>query len=83
MTRTHTPRVIALTMSTACTQKKPVGALSHAAPDHARSSATIALANRGQTTTLNTPASTSTHAENLEITRPSEHTPVSDHASIP
>lgn len=83
MTSTHTPSVIALTISTACTHRNDVGALSHAAPAQARSSATIARANRGHTTTLNTPASTSTHAENLEITRPSEHTPGSHHASIP
>ena len=83
MTRTHRPRVIALTMSTAWTHRNGVGALSHAAPSHARSSATIARANRGHTTTLNTPAATSTHAENLEITPPSEHTPGSHHASIP
>lgn len=70
MTSTHTPSVIAETMSTACTHRKPVGALCHAAPAHARSSATIARANRGHTTTLNTPASTRTHAENLETTGP-------------
>lgn len=70
MTSTHTPSVIAEPMSTACTHRKLVGALSHAAPDHARSSSTIALANRGQMTTLNTPAPINTHAENLETTGP-------------
>lgn len=70
MTRTHRPSVTADVMSTACTQKNDVGALLQASPSHARSSSTIAFANRGQTTTLNTPATTSSHAENLESTDP-------------
>ncbi len=70
MTSTHTPSVMAEPMSTACTHRNDVGALSHAAPDQARSSSTIAFANRGQIRTLNTPAATSTHAENLETTGP-------------
>lgn len=70
MTSTQMPSVIAVPMSTACTQKNDVGSLLQAAPTHARSSSTIALANLGQMTTLNTPATTSTHAENLEITEP-------------
>ncbi len=70
MTRTQIPSVIAVAMSTACTHRNDVGALLHASPDHARSSSTIAFANRGQMTTLNTPATTSTHAETLEITGP-------------
>ena len=70
MTSTHSPSVTAVVMSTACTQKNDVGALSHAAPSHARSSSTIAFANRGQMTPLNTPATTSNHAENLESTDP-------------
>ena len=70
MTSTQIPSVIAVAMSTACTHRNDVGALLHASPDHARSSSTIAFANRGQMTTLNTPATTSTHAETLEITGP-------------
>ncbi len=73
MTSTQTPRVMAVPMSAACTHRNDVGALSHAAPDQARSSATIARAKRGQMTTLNTPATTSTHAENLEITGSVHH----------
>jgi hypothetical protein len=70
MTRTQAPRVTAAVMSTACTQKNDVGALLHASPAQARSSSTIAFANRGQMTTLNTPATTSTHADTREITGP-------------
>lgn len=70
MTRTQTPSVTAVVMSTACTQRNAVGALPQASPDQARSSSTIAFANRGQMTTLNTPATTSTHAETLETTGP-------------
>ncbi len=70
MTSTQSPRVTAVPMSTACTQKNAVGALLQASPAHARSSSTIAFANRGQMTTLKTPATTSTHAETLEITGP-------------
>lgn len=63
-----------MTISTACTHRNDVGALLQASPDQARSSSTIALAKRGQMTTLNTPAATSSQAENLEITAPSHHT---------
>lgn len=70
MTSTQMPSVIAVAISTACTHRNDVGALLHASPDHARSSSTIAFANRGQMTTLNTPATTSAHAETLEITGP-------------
>lgn len=72
---TMTPKVIAVTINTACTQKKPVGSLAQALSPQARGSSTIALANRGQITTLNTPAATSNHAELFEITAPSHHTP--------
>lgn len=87
MTSTAIPNAIAEPMSTACTQKKDVGALLHASADHARSSATIVRANRGQITTLKTPAATSTQAENREITSPFEHTTPPpgrrDHARLP
>ncbi len=87
MTSTAIPNAMAEPMSTACTQKNDVGALPQASPDHARSSATIVRANRGQMTTLNTPAATSTQAENREITSPFEHTTPPpgrrDHARLP
>lgn len=83
MTSTAIPNAVAEPMSTACTQRNDVGALLHASPDQARSSATIVRANRGQITTLNTPAATSTQAENREITPPFEHTPRSPHARLP
>jgi len=73
MTNTIAPRVIAVAMSTACTQKKLVGALDQASPDQARSSATMARAKRGQMTMLNTPARMSDHADRLEITAPLQH----------
>lgn len=87
MTSTAIPNAIAEPTSTACTQKNDVGALPQASPDQARSSATIVRANRGQITTLNTPAATSTQAENREITTPFEHTSPPpgrrDHARLP
>ena len=55
---TPRPITIAVVMSTACTQKNAVGALCQCSPAHARSSSTMAFANRGQITTLNTPAAT-------------------------
>ena len=51
--------------STACTQKNAVGVLFQCSPSHARSSSTIALANRGQITTLNTPATMRNRAASL------------------
>ncbi len=61
---------MAVEISTACTQKNAVGALLQRSPLHARSSSTIALANLGQITTLNTPASTRNRAAAFEITPP-------------
>lgn len=55
----------AAVISTACTQKNGCGVLDHAAPAQARSSRTIASANRGHTTTLNTPAPTRNHHDLL------------------
>ncbi len=69
-TSTPTPIENAVTMSTACTQKKDVGSLDQCSPAHARSSSAIAFAKRGQMTMLNSPASTRNHADVLEITRP-------------
>lgn len=68
ITNTMMPNVIAVTMSTAWTQKNDVGALDHASADQARSSRTIARANLGQTTTLKTPARINSTAANFEIT---------------
>ena len=68
ITKTQIANTLADTIRTACTQKKDVGALSQAAPLHARESSTIALAKRGQMTTLKTPAMINTQLANLEIT---------------
>ena len=67
---TPSPISTAVEISTACTQKNAVGALSQCAPAHARSSSTIAFANRGQMTTLNRPASTRNPLAFRPITHP-------------
>ena len=52
------PIVTAVTISTACTRRKDVGLDWPMAPDQARWSFQIAIANRGQITQLKAPAST-------------------------
>ena len=52
------PIVTAVTISTACTRRKDVGLDWPMAPDQARWSFLIAIANRGQITQLKAPAST-------------------------
>lgn len=58
MKRMPRAKNVAVTISTACTQKNAVGRLCQCTPDHARSSRLIASANRGHTSTLNKPAAT-------------------------